>query len=317
MRYVLLVLALLMVVGPVPHGVANEGVGLQVAVDLEASTTSVKKVRSDVWMRYMTWIPIIGIVFAPFAMGPSTEVFEHSKGVTGIFLGRDVEGTLTVVEVRRGGAEFHPGFLRIKVGGSTLVLAFHGVTPRGYHVVALPGESSGAFAGLEVSGFLRVVGLSDRFSIVRGELVLGWPDRRSAASALVAAGWPEELVDDALRGSRQAVVPFPPADPQKPPQATAVRWLARSAGSQAADLSLVVLVGSDAMPVLEGGVRARSAKVRVVVAGPSGTTTLYEGEAAPGQQVTASGRTGLPAVVLVMVGTKTVFQRALSADGEP
>lgn len=311
MRTVALLVAsavVLLAVAGAGASASRSGAGVELRFDLEAALTSTRQVSSDRVIRTIgAWIPIIGFFF----QGPPTDVLEHSKRLSGDFLGEPVSGELKVVEVRRGQSEYHPTVLRVEVRGSSLVLAFGAPAARGYRVWAVPGQSTGVFSGVEAGGHVRVVGLPERFSIVRGEVVVGWQDREAAVSALVAGGWSAEAARSAVSGARVSVVPFPQTDPRDPPARTEVRWIRIPAGAEAADVSVAVLVGTDAMPAVEGGDRAKSARVRVVAAHVAGASVLYEGEAGPGDQVLAAGRVSLPAVLMVVVGPKTVFQTSL------
>lgn len=302
-------LVLLVLRGVLPGASAQvavqDGTGLEFRVDLEASLVETRKVHSDEWRRYAQYIPVIGFLFS---LGPVTEVFEHSKNVSGTFLEQGASGQLKVVEVRRGGVEFRPAEARLSVRGSTLVLVFHAPESRGYRVSAVPDRSTGVFRGVEAGGYLRVVGLQERYSIVRGELVVGWPSREAAQEALTAAGWEPEAAREATVRARVSVVPFPAADPENPPSRTLIRWVRSEAGQGRVDVSVAVLVGTDAMPVLEGGQRAREVRLRVVVAGASGSAVLHDGPVQVGGQVTVSARVETPAVLMVLAGTRTLAQ---------
>ncbi len=289
------------------------GAGVEVRFEVEASHVSTRRVSSDRLAKTIgQYIPIIS--FFVFLSGPPTDVFEHSKGLTGTFLGEEVSGELKVIEVRRGQSNFQPATLRLEVRGSALELVFGSPSQRGYRVWTVPGKSTGVFAGVEAGGYVRVVGLSDRFSILRGEVVIGWPGREEAASALVSAGWQEDVARSALAATRVSVVPFPEASPDNPPATTQVRWIRSRAAQESVDLSLAMLVGTDAMPLVEGGQRARSAKVRVTVAGVDGVRTLHEGQVSAGEQIWVSSRVLVPCVLLVTVGPKTVFQVSITEE---
>ncbi len=293
------------------------GAGLELRFDLEAAFGSTRQVSSDRAIRFIgqaagMLAPWAGVFTSLLLSGPPTDVFEHSKSLSGTFLGEPVSGELKVVEVRRGQSEHHPALMRLEVRGSSLVLAFGAPADRGYRVWAVREQSTGVFSGVEAGGHVRVVGLAERFSIVRGEVVVGWQDHATAVSTMVAGGWSEEAARSAVSGTRLRVVPFPQADPKNPPARTEVRWVSSPAGTGAADVSLAVLLGTDAMPLAEGGTRARSARVRVVAAHSAGTGVLFDGEAGPGDQVLASGKVSLPAILMVVAGPRTLFQASLA-----
>ena len=312
---VVLVVALLVALAlAVPSSLASSGrrgVGLEVRFDIEAALTSTKQVSSDRVLRAIgVWIPLLGFLF----QGPPTEVFEHSKGLSGTFLGEPVSGELKVVEVRRGQSDYYPALMRLEARGSSLVLAFGSPTERGYRVWGLPDKSTGVFSALEVGGHVRVVGLPERFSIIRGEIVIGWANPETALSALVSAGWAEETARTTLAQSRIRVVPFPQVDRGNPPARTEVRWVSSAAGASGREVSVAVLIGTDAMPPAEGGGKARSTRVRVIATHTSGTVNLFDGEAGPGDQVVAVGRVVPPGVLMVLAGSKLLFQTAITVE---
>ncbi len=159
-------------------------VGVEVQVEAEAFTVQVVRVRSDAWRSLVDWIvPLL-------SMTPRTDVFEHRKDVEGRVLGLRARGRFTVLEVKRYGrysapsVEFIPVRLTLELPLGTLSLVFAGASGSGYTVESEPGAGTGVFRELVVRGELRVFGLSDRGSIVRGRLVLGFPDRAAALEAL-------------------------------------------------------------------------------------------------------------------------------------
>jgi hypothetical protein len=248
-------------------------------------------------------------------MGPQTDVYEHTKELSGTFLGEPVSGKFSVAEIRRGGERnFVPGILSLTVRGSRFEAVFGPPTAQGYHLVPVPDRMSGVFARAESGGFIRVVGLADRYSVLRGSIVVGWADRQAATGALEEAGWSPDAAGRAVASATRGIVPFPPHDRDNPPDRTLIRWVAEKDQTGQIRVRVLVLVGKDAMPVVEGGRPAQSVKIRVVAAVPGANTTLYEGDAAPGEQVAASGQVSPPAIVMVMAGPKVLFSQTLAAE---
>jgi hypothetical protein len=302
---------------------AGSGIGLAFPVDWEASTVQVRRTHSEEWKRYVgvlqalqffTPIPIPLFLFTGF-IGPQTDVYEHTKELSGTFLGEPVSGKFSVAEIRRGGERnFVPGILSLTVRGSRFEAVFGPPTAQGYHLVPVPDRMSGVFARAESGGFIRVVGLADRYSVLRGSIVVGWADRQAATGALEEAGWSPDAAGRAVASATRGIVPFPPHDRDNPPDRTLIRWVAEKDQTGQIRVRVLVLVGKDAMPVLEGGRPAQSVKIRVVAAVPGANTTLYEGDAAPGEQVAASGQVSPPAIVMVMAGPKVLFSQTLAAE---
>ena len=303
-------------VGQSPWG---SGIGLAFPVDWEASTVQVRRTHSEEWKRYVEALQGVLRLFTRvplfLPMGPQTDVYEHTKELSGTFLGEAVSGKFSVAEIRRGGERsFVPGTLSLTVRESKFEAVFGPPTAQGYHLVPIRDRMSGVFARVESGGVIRVVGLADRYSVLRGSIVIGWADGQAAASALEEAGWDSEAAGRAVASATRGIVPFPPHDRDNPPDRTLVRWVAEKDRSGRLRVRVLVLVGKDAMPVLEGGSLAQSVKIRVVAAVPGSSTALYEGDAAPGEQVVAFGHVTPPAVVMVMAGPKMLFSQALAAE---
>jgi hypothetical protein len=293
----------------------GSGIGLAFSVDWEASTVQVRRTHSEEWKRYVGVLQFIIPIPLFLFMGPQTNVYEHTKELSGTFLGEPVSGKFSVAEIRRGGERnFVPGTLSLTVRGSRFEAVFGPPTAQGYHLVPVQDRMSGVFGRVESGGFIRVVGLADRYSVLRGSIVIGWADAQAAASALEEAGWSPEAASRAVASGTRGIVPFPPHDRDHPPDRTLIRWVAEKDQSGRLRVSVLVLVGKDAMPLLEGGRLAQSVKVRVVAAVPGATTILHEGDAAPGEQVAASGHVAPPAIVMVMAGPKVLFSQSLAAE---
>jgi len=295
----------------------GSGIGLAFPVDWEASTVQVRRTHSEEWKRYVGALQFIIPIPLFLFMGPQTDVYEHTKELSGTFLGEAVSGKFSVAEIRRGGERsFVPGTLSLTVRGSRFEAVFGPPTAQGYHLIPVQDRMSGVFARAESGGFIRVVGLADRYSVLRGSIVIGWADGQAAASALEEAGWDPDAAGRAVASATRGIVPFPPHDRDNPPDRTLVRWVAEKDQSGRLRVRVLVLVGKDAMPVLEGGRRAQSAKIRVVAAVPGANTTLYEGDVSPGEQVAASGHVAPPAIVMVLAGPKVLFNHTLALGEE-
>jgi hypothetical protein len=293
----------------------GSGIGLAFPVDWEASTVQVRRTHSEEWKRYVGALQFIIPIPLFLFMGPQTDVYEHTKELSGTFLGEPVSGKFSVAEIRRGGERnFVPGALSLTVRGSRFEAVFGPPTAQGYHLVPVPDRMSGVFARAESGGFIRVVGLADRYSVLRGSIVVGWADRQAATGALEEAGWSPDAAGRAVASATRGIVPFPPHDRDNPPDRTLIRWVAEKDQTGQIRVRVLVLVGKDAMPVVEGGRPAQSVKIRVVAAVPGANTTLYEGDAAPGEQVAASGQVSPPAIVMVMAGPKVLFNQTLAGE---
>lgn len=308
----LLILILVLASGthllPVSAGGNGPDVGVQVPFELEAVTVSTKRLRSDEWKRIAGWIPYIGMLFS---LSGQEIVIQHERAVDGTFLGLPAKGRLIVLQSIKvspmspmPSGQWAPSQLTLELPNGTL--AMRATSSAGaYWFESDPQKSTGVFSGLVARAEVRIFGISDQNSILRGRVVLGLGSMEEAIRVLstgLSAGDAAQVARG-LEGGRVVLMPFPAA--AKPPQETLVRWMVVARNGENISVQVLVLIGG-----LASSPEAKKMRRLKVTAIPTGgkAVVVYEKEHEPGDQVELLVTGAPPVVVLVYVDTEMVRQ---------